>query len=294
VKSSVILILVSVLLALSTLQLNAPVAAQDKSKPPVQRGPLLTRSTARHGSFRLGYAGSVTMVGAPAGSITVEGWSRNEVDISAEIELSAPTAQDLDRLAAVNGFVVDEDTNHIRIISTGTHDRQYMKAAAKDFPKNLLGLPWKLNYQIKLPAMCDLSLDAGSGPIKISGVEGTIRVNAIESAADLSLTGDDASIMIQKGSVNFTIPARAWHGLRAEVKLASGAMNVGLMPGFSGDIDADVLRLGEVKSSFPGLEPRERNGISPRSIRVRAGNGGAMISLTVGDGTIQISPVAGT
>src|SRR5437868_5284152 len=81
----------------------------------------------------------------------------------------------------------------------------------------------------------------------------------------ISRTGSDVSVIIQKGAVNFTIPARSWHGLRAEIKLASGNLGVDLMPGFSGDIDAEVLRTGEIKSTLPDLEPRERNSIGPRS-----------------------------
>ena len=63
------------------------------------------------------------------------------------------------------------------------------------------------------------------------------------------------------------------------------------MPGFNGDINAEVLRTGEVKNLFPGLEPRERNSIGPRSVRARAGSGGAMLTFTVGDGMIQIGSV---
>lgn len=288
-KRSAILIPAVALLLLSTFYLHAPVAAQ-KDKQPTPVAQLLTRTTTRHESVRLGYAGTVTIVGAPAGSITVEGWPRSEVDVSAEIELRAPSAPDFDRLAAVNNVAIDEDANHIRIITTGTHDKKFMKRMAKDFPKALLGLPWKVDYHIKVPAMTDLTIDAGIGPIKLSGVEGTIRINALESVADLSVTGNDLSVLIQKGEVSFSIPARAWHGLRAEIKLASGNLRVDLMPGFSGDIDADVLRTGEVKSTLAGLEPRERNSIGPRSVRGRAGSGGAMLVFTVGDGTIQIGP----
>jgi len=289
VKRSAILIPAVALLLLSTFYIHAPVAAQ-KNKQPTPVTQLLTRTTTRHESVRLGYAGAVTIVGAPAGSITIEGWQRSEVDVSAEIELRAPSAPDFDRLAAVNNVAIDEDANHIRIITTGTHDAKFMKRVAKDFPKALLGLPWKVDYHIKVPMMTDLAIDAGTGPIKLSGVEGTIRINALESVADLSVTGNDLSVLIQKGEVNFSIPARAWHGLRAEIKLASGNLRVDLMPGFSGDIDADVLRTGEVKSTFAGLEPRERNSIVPRSVRARAGSGGAMLVFTVGDGTIQIGP----
>ena len=275
------------LLFLSTFYFNTLVAAQ-KDKKAIPVGPLLKRTTTRHDSLRFPYGGTVTIVGAPAGSLTIEGWQRSEVEVTAEIELQAPTTQDLDRLAPLNNVAIDEDANHIRIITTGTHDKKFMKAA-KNFPKSLIGLPWKIDYHIKVPAMTDLAVDSGNGPIKLSGVEGNIRLNALQSDADLSLTGTDVSVLIQAGKINVSIPARAWRGLGAEIKLATGSLNLELMPGFSAEINAEVLRTGEVKSSFSGLELRERNSITQKLVRVRAGNGGATLGLTVGDGTIQIS-----
>ena len=287
-RNAILVSSVALLLLSSFLNFNSPVAAQ-KEKNPIPAGPLLTRTTTRHESLRFGYGGTVTIVGAPAGSLTIEGWQRSEVEVTAEIELQAPTAQDLDRLAPLNNVAIDEDANHIRIITTGTHDKKFLKRAAKDLPKSLIGLPWKIDYHIKVPAMTDLIIDSGNGPIKLSGVEGSIRLNALQSDADLSLTGTDVSVLIQTGTVNVSIPARAWHGLGAEIKLASGKLNLELMPGFNAEIIAEVLRTGEVKSSFPGLEPRERNSITPKSVRARAGSGGATLKLTVGDGMIDIS-----
>src|SRR5438105_3213414 len=234
---------------ISVLLLFTFVSAQ-KEKPSNQSTPpTLTRMTPRHENFRLAYGGSVTIVGAPAGSITVEGWQRNEVDLSAEIELQGSSTQDLDRLAAVNTFVADEDTNHIRILTTGTHDRNFMKSVAKNFPKTLIGLPWKIDFHLKVPMLTDLDISAGNGPITLSGVEGAIRLNALESTANLSLTGGLVAATIQSGNVNITVPTRGWHGLGAEIRLASGDVKVELAPGFSGDINAEVLRNGEVKNT---------------------------------------------
>src|SRR5438552_7926021 len=276
------------LLFISILSLATPVSAQQVKHPNHSTTPSLTRMIPRHENFRLAYGGSVTIVGAPAGSITIEGWQRNEVDLSAEIELHGATTQDLDRLAAVNTFVADEDTNHIRILTTGTHDRQLMKSLAKDFPKALIGLPWKIDFHIKVPALTDLEISAGNGPITLSGVEGAIRLNAFESNANLSLTGGLVATTIQSGRVNVTVPTRGWHGLGAEIRLDSGALKVELAPRFSGDINAEVLRNGEIKNSFPNLEPRERNSIGPHSLRARAGSGGAALTFILGDGIIRI------
>jgi hypothetical protein len=273
-------------LVFAFLLFSLPAAAQKDNKP--APGPLMTRTTTRHESYRLQFGGTVTLSAAPAGSIIIEGWQRNEVEVSASIELQAPSAADLDRLAALNTFVVDEDTNHIRIMTSGTHDRAFMKRMTKNFPKALIGLPWKIDYHIKIPALTDLEVDAGNGPISLSGVEGTMRLNALNSDANLSLTGGLVSVIILSGTVNLAIPVRSWHGLGSEIKLASGNLNLDLMPGFSADINAEVLRLGEIKNSFSELQPRERNSITPRSVRARAGSGGATLTLTVGDGTITI------
>ena len=276
------------LLFISILSLATAVSAQKVKQSNQPATPLLTRTIPRHENFRLAYGGSVTIVGAPAGSIIIEGWQRNEVDVNAEIELHGGTTQDLDRLAAVNTFVTDDDTNHIRILTTGTHDRELMKSVAKDFPKALIGLPWKIDYHIKVPVLTDLEISAGNGPITLSGVEGAIRLNALESNANLSLTGGLVAATIQSGKVNITVPTRSWHGLGAEVRLASGDLNVELAPGFSGDLKAEVLRNGEIKNNFPNLEPRERNSIGPHSLRARAGSGGAALTFILGDGIIRI------
>ena len=269
-----------------------PVAAQKNKKPVIPPGPLLTRVITRHESRRFFYAGTVTVTGAPNGSVTIEGWQRNEVEVGAEIELHAPTEADLSRLATLNNFVIDEEANHLRIITTGTHDRSFMKRAAKDFPKSLIGLPWKIDYHIKVPALTDLEINAGIGPTRLAGVEGAIRLNAVQTDATLSLTGSLVSVIVQSGTVDVTIPALSWHGLGADIKVASGNLNIGLMPGFSGDVHAAVLRTGEVKNAYPNLEPLERASITPQSLRARAGNGGGTLTLTVGEGTIQINQVS--
>jgi hypothetical protein len=268
--------------------LQSASAQKDKQTTKQTTGPLVTRTTTRHETYRLGFAGTVTLSAAPAGSIVIEGWQRNEVELTASIELQAPTAADLDLIAPLNNFTVDVDVNHIRILTSGTHDRAFMKRVAKNFPKNLIGLPWKVDYRIKMPALTDLEIDAGNGPITISGVEGALHLNALSSNADLSLTGGLVSVTVQSGTVNLSIPARGWHGLGSELRLASGHLNVELMPGFSGDINADVMRLGEIKVGYPDLQSREGSSINSKSIRARAGSGGATLNFTVGDGTIEI------
>ena len=253
---------------------------------------LLTRSATRRETRRFSYGGTVTLIGAPRGAVTVEGWARNEVELVADIELKAPTEADLDHLVAVNSFVFDEDMNHLSVLTTGTHDRAFMKRAAKNFPKRLLNLPWKIDYRLRVPINTDLEINAGHGPVKLSGVEGAIRVSATESETALTLTGGTVSATVTAGVITLKIPVRSWRGGGADIRIASGTINVELPPGFSGDIDAEVLRTGKIVNTYEGLAVREKPGITERTVRARAGAGGAYLRFTVGDGTVNIKRAA--
>jgi hypothetical protein len=278
--------------AVALTVLDAPLALAQKDKKPEEPKADLVRTITRHEAHRLPYGGTLSIVGAPAGSITIEGWNRNEIDVAAEIELHGPTNGDLDLLATVNNFAVDVDVNHIRIITTGTHDKKYMRQVARKFPKNLFGLPWKVDFRIRVPALTDIEIDAGIGPLKLSGVEGAMRVNALQSDAELSLTGGYFSGIIQRGAVAVTVPARSWHGLGMTLQLAGGTLDVALASGFSGDLDATVLRLGEIKNMYEGLSAREGTQANSRLFQGRAGSGGAKLVFTVGDGTVSIKPMS--
>jgi len=278
-KLNLLLLIVTLLGSANAVFSQKPVA------PEIQ---LLTRTSTRREKRRFSYGGTVTLIAAPRGSVTVEGWSRNEVEITANIELKGPTEADLDQLATVNTFVFDEDLNHLSVLTTGTHDRAFMKRSAKNFPKKLLNMPWKIDYRLRVPINTDLDVSAGHGDVKLSGVEGALRVSATESETALTLGGGTVSTTVAAGSVTLTVSARSWRGAGADIRIASGTINVDLPAGFSGDIDAEVLRTGKIVNSYEGLAPREKPGITERMVRARAGFGGAFFSFTVGDGVVNI------
>ena len=278
----------AIVLAITFLLLPITAVPQKKTTTEPNLVPQLVRTTARHESRRFAYGGTLTLVGPPEGSITIEGWARNEVEISAEIQLRADTEADLALLAAVNTFVLDEDANHLRVLSTGTHDKAFMRSVAKKFPKTLLGLPWRIDYKIHVPFAIDLDINAGRGPVSIDGVEGNIQLSAANSVANLKLTGGTVSATIAIGTVKLEIPARSWRGNGAELRVAAGDITVEIPTGFSGDFDAEVLRSGKIDASFEELGRTSRGVDDPRKMSTRAGAGGATFKLKVGDGVIVI------
>ena len=257
-----------------------------------QTGNLLKKTTYKTETVESGAGATLSVSGAPNGAIAIEGWNKNEVEISAEIEVQGATEADLAQLAAVNGFFIDQSFNHTRVISVGTFDKDFMKRTAKKFPKNLLGMPFKIDYKIKVPRYTDLNITGGSGDFSLSGVDGEISVNYLNSNAKINLVGGSLQATFGGGTVDLTIPTRNWRGRFADVQLASGTMSVQLPLNFNAEIEANILRSGKVENSFGELKPKVRNiAFTDKSISAKAGNGGVPLKFTVGDGTLNISGV---
>ena len=253
---------------------------------------LIKRTTYKTETVELGAGGTVTITGAPNGSISVEGWQKNQVEITAEVEMQAATEADLAELAKVNNFAIDADTVHIRVTSVGTYDKDYMKRVAKKFPKNLLGLPFKIDYKIKVPTYCDLEIDGGTGDLTLSNVEGAMKINYLDTNAKLNLIGGSIVATFGKGAVEVVIPNRSWRGRSADVQLASGTMNVQMPLNLNASLDAKVLRSGKVENNLTNLKPRDRTKFTDQSVIAKAGSGGAFLSFTVGDGSLKLLETA--
>ncbi len=250
---------------------------------------MLKRTTTRTDKLSFGAGGTVAVIGAPNGSISIEGWQRNEVEIMATIELQAANETDLARLAEVTGFTTDESPARVSLITTGTHNKAAMKKVQKKFPKELMGLPFRVDYVIHVPKYCDIEIDGGKGDLSVTGIDGSMRINFLETSAKIELIGGGTTAVIGNGTVDIMIGVHTWRGRSVDVQLASGNMRVRLPSNLSADIDAVVLRNGNVENLFADLKPRERKvTFTDRSIIARAGAGGIPMKFAVGEGSLKL------
>jgi hypothetical protein len=61
---------------------------------------------------------------------------------------------------------------------------------------------------------------------------------------------------------------------------------------FNAEVEAAVLRSGQIENSFGELKPKARSvKFTEKSISAKAGSGGVPLKFTVGDGTMKISEV---
>ncbi len=249
---------------------------------------LLKSTTYKSEQFELAMGGTVTIIGAPEGSISIEGWQKNEILVEAEIELQAQTETDLKMLSSVTGFVLDKDFNHAKIISVGTHDREYLRRVARKFPKKLIGLPFRIDYKIKVPRYCDLEINGGRGDLDFNDIDGSILIKFIEAKnAKLNVSGGSIDASFGSGRVEVNLLAPSWRGRFLNVSLIKGSMQVVFPSGMNAELDASILRDGKIENQLQ-LKPKNEDQVSERKIAVRIGNGGAPLIFRVVSGTIKI------
>lgn len=252
----------------------------------------IKRTTHKSDRLPFGVGGTLAVVGAPSGSIRIEGWANNEIEITAEIEMQAANEADIAKLSQVTGFVLEESLGRTGIISVGPHDKKALKKVDKKFPKHLIGTPFRINYSIKVPRFTDLQIDGGVGDLHVSGVEGAFRINVLDGNSTLDLVGGHLTATFGKGTVNITIPSRSWRGRFADVNLAAGNLNVNLPAGLNADFDATILRTGKIENMFSSFKPRDRKGeFTEKSIIAKTGTGSIPLKFTVGDGTMKITEI---
>ncbi len=253
---------------------------------------LLKRTTYKTDTVEFGSGGTFSIIGSPNGSIEVEGWQKNQIEVSAEIIVEAENESDLALLASVVGFLTDTGFAHTRIISVGPNDKKYLKSVSKKFPKHLISMPFQINYKVKVPMFCDLEIDGGNGDISLSKVEGTMRIKALAANAKLELVGGTMVAAFGTGTVEVSIPKPSWRGRNVDIQLVSGTMSVNLPKNLNAELEARVLRTGQIENGLKDLKKKDRAEFSDKWIVAKSGGGGASLNFMVGDGTLKLSEIS--
>jgi len=234
-----------------------------------------------HKSLKLGADGVFSLVNIN-GSVSIETWNRDEVDIQAEKAVRGRRSN-LDRIE----IVIEARANHVTVDTI--------------FPK-IRNFRGKVTYAIKVPeglVLDKISTTNGdieiSGPVKdvrISSTNGNLKVSRIEGllvggttngdirAEDLNGEVDvhstNGNIVLNVRSVSDEIGARTTNG---SISLTIRA----------NDIDADVearTTNGRITVDFPVTLSSGQ--ISKRRLNGRIGSGGPLISLKTTNGAVKI------
>jgi hypothetical protein len=242
------------------------------------------------------------------GSIEIQGWDKPHVVI--EIEKRGADKQALEDLQVTttqNGDTIELEVKRPRAESfrgIGLH----RTAAAR--------------LIVSVPRHANINARSGDGSIKIERVSGKLElrtsdgsIRATNVSGEMSFDTNDGSVAVENaegrlavdtgdGSVNVTgkLTAVKLHTgdgsvvYRAEpgsamaddwdITTGDGTVSVYLPAGFGAELDAHTGD-GAIRSEIAGIESRPREG-ARRTLTGRIGDGGRLLRIRTGDGTIRL------
>lgn len=252
----------------------------------------IKRTVTKTERIPFGAGGTVTVAGAPNGSIRIRPASGNEVVINAKIEIQADNEAELAKLTEITGYLTEESLSRVAITAVGSHTKGIFRKIPKKTAAKLAALPYSIDFEIEVPKFCDLVLNGGKGELAVEGLEGSLSANFIESKAVLRIIGGAVNITVGQGSVDVALGTKGWRARTADVSVAKGDIIARLPANFSAELDAMVLRTGSIYNIIEGMTPRDRK-VEPtdRMMQMKAGVGGPRVKFTVGDGSIRLLPL---
>jgi hypothetical protein len=247
------------------------------------------------------------------GSIEVHSWDRNEVEV--EIEKRGMEQALLDQMT----IEADQQGDRIvlRVKGPASAEERRLTVGVHISPSARL--------LVALPRKSLLNARTGDGSIRVENIEGRVALNTGDGSVaadriigDIEARSGDGSIRIEKaqgrldvetddGSITIdarpsVVRARTGDGairLNLEpdttmaepwdVSTGDGSVTLTLPTSFNAEIDAET-RDGSVRSTYPGLSQADDGEGRPqrrRELRARLGEGGPILKVRTGDGSIS-------
>ena len=214
------------------------------------------------------------------GSISVEPWSRESVEVYAEIEVKAGSRRDAEKFM-----------EHVKIITEHQNDRLLVEV---DYPRIKGGdgiLDWifgkkpqvKVEFWIRVPSRVDLELKSVNGGIDVSDVEGRAKFGTTNGRIDAEGMRGSVDAHTVNGGIRVGLDEVDDAG-EMSFHTTNGGIDLYLPRDMEADIEASTTN-GSISTDFP-LEVRGR--FNNKRIRGRINGGGGLIDLHTVNGSIRI------
>jgi DUF4097 and DUF4098 domain-containing protein YvlB len=264
-------------------------------------------------SFKLNGQPDVT-VETFDGAIEVHSWDRNEVEVEVEKRATEQSLLDEIKVAAEQQGnrivlrVTGPSRTEFRGVQVGFHisptarlrvvvpRASIVQAKTDDGSINVEDVTGRIVLRTS-----DGSVTASrvSGEVEVRTDDGTIRME--NASGRLDLDTQDGSIVLDArpsvlraktgdGSIRITLDPDTAMTDNWELTTSDGSVTVTLPTSFDAELDAET-RDGSVRSNHPAIRDEATEGEerrSRRSLRTKVGEGGRLLRIRTGDGTIRI------
>ncbi|HEV2221589.1 MAG TPA: DUF4097 family beta strand repeat-containing protein [Candidatus Acidoferrales bacterium] len=198
------------------------------------------------------------------GSVRVDGWDRNQVEVRA-VKTALHNPADLDRVQ----ISVESDGERMAV---STH-----------YPRGS-GVEVTVEYHVSVPYHVQLTnVDTVNGDVHVRGVSGTGTLDSINGSVEV-LDGDGRfNARTTNGDVRLELK-RLPQGDPIQLATVNGSVVLSLPAGADAEINV-ANRNGDFHSDFP---LRTLNAYNPRRFRGQLGSGGGDISMSTVNGGIRL------
>jgi len=205
--------------------------------------------------------------GGTNGGVSVMGWDRNEIKVTAEITTWARTEREAEAMAAAISIDYGQ-TIHAKGPSMGRKQG------------------WSVSFALHVPYESNLDLRAHNGGISIGDVTGEIDFKTLNGGVSLDNLAGDVRGRTTNGGVRVTLTGKTWQGNGLDVETTNGGIRMSVPADYSADLETGTVN-GGINIDFPVTV----SGKITKRLVTSLGKGGALIRVKTTNGGVKINQI---
>jgi len=204
--------------------------------------------------------------GRQNGGITVHGWDRAEIHVTAMIQAQGESQSDAQALA--KGVSISTTGGQVRASGPDGLDQH---------------TSWSVSYDVYVPRRTNLTLNGSNGGLSVDGVQSKMELETVNGGINLTDVDGDIRGTTVNGGITVDLSGDGWRGGGLELITTNGGVHVNVPANYSAQLDASTQN-GGLDVGFP---VRVQGSIG-RRISTQLGAGGAPIRLTTTNGGVSV------
>ncbi len=211
---------------------------------------------------------SLEVDGGANGGVSIQGGERSDILVRSKVEASADNQGDARRL--VSGIRVETSGGRIH--------------ASGPAPEGHAG--WSVSYEVFVPRKTSLALRTHNGGIRIAGVDGHTRFEAVNGGVTLKALAGAVEGHTTNGGLSLELASDHWEGERCDVSTTNGGVTIRVPANYSARLETGTVN-GGVNVGFPVTV----HGEISRQIAVDLGSGGKLVRATTTNGGVRVERI---
>lgn len=204
--------------------------------------------------------------GRQNGGITVHGWDRAEIHVTAMIQAQSESQADAQTIA--KGVTISTSGGQVRAAGPDDLDRRSS---------------WSVSYDVYVPRRTNLTLNGSNGGLSVDGVQSKMELETVNGGINLTDVDGDIRGTTVNGGITVDLSGDGWRGGGLELITTNGGVHVNVPTNYSAQLDASTQN-GGLDVGFP----IRMQGSIGRRISTQLGAGGAPIRLTTTNGGVSV------